>query len=903
MRKNLFLIFICFLFLSCSTGLKSGWGNFTAYYNTYYNAKNSYQEGYEKVKNSKVSYNPQQPIRIHEVPINAGIQDFDKAIEKGAEILRKHGDSKWVDNSLNLIGKSYFFKKEYFSADQKFQELVVTTQDESLVQESILWRSRVLLEMELYGQGIQYILESLENLEGKWNSKKQADLRTILAEYYVMQGNWLDAITQLNQALPNLNSDRLQERGYFLLGQLNEREGQYREAYQAFSTVEKYYHDYNLQYLALRKKAETARILGDDKTALDTFSKMVKDDKNTEFKSELDYEIAKTYQNKEDLKEAENIYKKIINNSIDQPSKEIKALSYYGLAEIYRFGYNDFEMAAAYYDTSSKQNASLQKLPESFDATELAISFGEYAKLKNEIHHKDSLLWVSNLSKPAFDSLLAKIKREKVKEIEDARKDQEAQRNTLVNITNNSENNSSSQSNGFLNVNNPTQQDNLRSQFQAIWGGRPLTDNWRVRELIRSAGTSNNSENTEGNTVVNNTQVSTIDASIDLSEVPFTEERKVEVKNEIANLKYELGNLFFISLNMPDSAAIYFRDIIRNHENSEEIAVAYYSLSEILSARGDVEEARKVATNLAEKFPGSRYTLRLAEKFDFELAADTNLVDLSLSEQYYYLKNDTSLTLIEFADRSSELALENVKETEAAPILFNAIQSYIRIAKKDSVYLKNYTSYIDSLISWKEEKVEFEKRKKEARTQIQDTSLSDIQRSEFQELIDSTFSEPDIRELFPYYGEHWEKSRININLFMLNFRNSKLISQVRALKQELEKPIEEEVVPIDNQEAEIAPESTMNLCSELEGVPKIRGGLESFLAKVGDIESEVNEVLYELSITQRGIVDSFSIISELEDQELVKAFNKAVSNELTFEPVLSNGEAVEVQCVFKFPIR
>ncbi|MEX2362799.1 MAG: hypothetical protein WD597_04210, partial [Balneolaceae bacterium] len=117
--------------------MQSNWRNFNAYYNTFYNAKESYNAGLKKNLGQPRDYNPLQPIRIHEKPVNAGVQEFDKAIEKGADVLRKYEDSKWVDDALELIGKSYYFKQEYFSADQKFKELFVTSNNPKLEQEAL----------------------------------------------------------------------------------------------------------------------------------------------------------------------------------------------------------------------------------------------------------------------------------------------------------------------------------------------------------------------------------------------------------------------------------------------------------------------------------------------------------------------------------------------------------------------------------------------------------------------------------------------------------------------------------------------------------------------------------------------------------------------------------------------
>lgn len=904
MSKKLSIIILSVLFIGCGTGLNSRWGNFTAYYNTYYNAKKSYQSGLKQVLDAKTNYNPQQPIHILEVPINAGTREFDKAIEKGAEILRKHGDTKWVDNSLLLIGKSYFFKSEFFSADQKFQELAVRTDDEKVIQESVLWRARVLLEMELYGQGIQYINEQLTDREGNWDPKKEAELQLILAEYHVVQENWNLAITALKDALPSVSSKKYKERGYFLLGQLQERVENYREAFRAYNMVQNFYADYDLQYLALRKTAETARFLGDSDTALATFKSMVRDDKNTEFKSELDYEIAKTHQQKEEYTTAESIYKSILQDVRLKPSNETKALSYYGLAEIYRYGFNDFKMAAAYYDTSSRQNASLEKLPETFDASELAISFGEYTRIKNQIHLKDSLLWVSELPKVELDSLIAKIKKQKLKELEEAKRNQEQQQNTLVNLNANPQNQENTGNNGFLNVNSPSMQQNARTQFIAIWGNRPLVDNWRVQELIQTAAASTITENSNGDIQQNQTSnFQSFNTGVDLSQVPFQEEQKEQMNAELATLNYELGNLFYISLGMPDSAAIYFTEVINSYPNSDEIPVSYYSLSEIQALNGDLELAKQTAKSLIDKYPSSRYAERLSVKYDIENNVDLKADEQTITQRFNDLQNDTTLSLVERAEMVTELALKNTDNIDAASILYEGIKLYMLLGKQDSLYKQQYTNWIKTHQKYNDDKKALADFKATVRESLNDTTLSETKRQNLQAQLDSTITEPDFRSIFPFYGESWESARININLFLVNFKNSPLVKKVTVLKNELEKPTE--IVPesVDGTEVEIPAEESLVLsCFEIEPVPEVRGGIDSFLDNIPEIDSDIGEIVYTLTINQRGIVEDFKLKTELADDNVKEIFDTAITEDLTFEPIIVNGEAISVTCNYTFPL-
>ena len=132
--------------------------------------------------------------------------------------------SKWVDNALELIGKS-IFRTEYFSADQKFDELLLTTQDPLLQQKGVFWKGRVFMELELYTQGVQYLEEQRAIYDGKWLENMEDQILTILAELYIARQNYEAAIPLLEQTAASLPGRALKERAFFLLGQLNDFQG------------------------------------------------------------------------------------------------------------------------------------------------------------------------------------------------------------------------------------------------------------------------------------------------------------------------------------------------------------------------------------------------------------------------------------------------------------------------------------------------------------------------------------------------------------------------------------------------------------------------------------------------------------------------------------------------------
>lgn len=906
-RKALILLVITAVIGGCGS-LKSNWDNFTAHYNTFYNANKSYEAGLDKVLNVKIEYSSEIPIRIHEVPVNSGAQDFEKAINKGADVLRKHPTSKWVDPSLLIIGKSYYFRKEYYSAEQKFQELYQSTKDNEFVQRAVLWKSRVYLDMGLYDQGIQYLNEQIVLLDDIWTKKYIFEVKAMLAQFYISQQNWELAIPLLEESIPKLRQKIYRERGFFLMGQVYDLLAQPDKALAAFKKVEDNYYDYNLQYLAKRKKAENARQLGDYSTALATFKEMIRDDKNLEFKPELEYEVGRTLQAMESYKEAEAVYKELLTDKIRRPKPETMAKTYYGLAEIQRYGYSDFRMAAAYYDTAAKQNVNADKLPQNFFAGELSESFGAYSSIKNEIQHKDSLLWVASLPKAEFDNLIVSLREKKLKQLIENQRKEEQQQNVMVNLTNQrSTSPQSSSSNGFLNVRSPSLLAEGKNQFRAIWGDRALADNWRVIELLKT--TLKNNKVDEGINAENETEdnfgFTSADLEIDISNVPFSEVEQDSMKEEIASLKYELGNLFFLSLDMPDSANHYFSQVITNYPNSAITPVSYYSISELNFVNGDSLKAREYAETLIARYPTSRYAKRLADKFKIHIEDDYLSKEASLTARFDEINADTSLTAQEKAAAGTDLAVNNLQDPSAAVILYKSTQEYIYLAKNDEAYSQNITRWINQKQDWQQQSDSLNKYKKEAIEQLKDTTLADAHREELEALRDSTLPALDLSLYFPYEGEYWDLARSNLDLFLLYFKNSPLRVEITALKTELQKPVVKEVpkeVPDTGTKPEGNSVEVYPTCKEIGREAEVRGGIENFMSSIHFArEEEPQPISYSFVINQRGIVQSFEVITEDYPEELRAKIEDSFEGNLSFEPIIFEGEAITVQCTVTFP--
>lgn len=906
MWKSRIIVLFLILIFGCKSSFKSNYVDFSAYYNTFFNAKKSFKTGVKKSESQVRYYNTLIPLRVHETPLGAGSSDFQNAIDKGADILRKFDDSKWVDDALEIIGKSYFYKGEYFSADQKFDELYVSTDDSEMKQRAVFWKGRVLLELEVYNVGVQYLDEQLSSFEGEWKGKLQYQVQAVLAQHYIERENWVTALDLLNTSVNHLSKKAEKERGYFLIGQINEILGNPESAFTAYDKVQDFYTNYDLQFEAKKKKAEVARALGRSDEAYKVFSSMVRDDKNTEFIGELNFELGKTEQDRGNYEAAERIYLRTLRNRLIKIKPVTKVRIYNGLAEIQRFDYNNFTLAAAYYDSAASISVKAEQLPSGFKAKDLASSFGEYANLKNKIAEEDSLLRLGLLSPEEFDSVLVVIEEQKRQELERLKKEQEDRQNTLVNVDARQPNNPNitNESNGFLNFKNPVLLSDASQQFRALWGNRPLLDNWRVSAII-----VNSAQELDANGEISSTEGSIIEnqvsLNIDLSRIPFTPDEQDSVREEVSFLKYQLANLFFLSLELPDSASYYFETVLSERPDSKVAPVSLYSLSELYSIQNDSDRALSYANEVVNDYPSSVYASRLIEKYGIE-APEFEVDEVKTSmEEYFEIYNNENISLQEKADTLVSFSLKNKNEKIAPQSLFEAISIFIRLGKEDSVFSEKYIAWETERSDWVRQKSEFSSLQDSARVFLTDTLLTPQDSLRYVLILDSTLTEPSFETLFPYEGVYWDSTRSKIELFISEFNDPLFQKRIAALKEEFTKP----TVAIDSENPEESDEISQKdqeylSCYDIDQEVYIRGGMNTFLSTVNIPDGTTDETItFLFYINQRGIIDEFKLASDTENERLITAYVNAIDSFISFEPVLVDGVASAVRCDIEFEVR
>ena len=155
--KLLILGFSCFYFTSC------------VYFNTFYNAENSFKQANEIIDNSSFNY------ENNDIPTSAK-KLLNESIISSNIVINEYSDSKYVDDAIYYMGRSYFTLAEYFKSEKYFSELINKYPDSKYFNESKLWLEYTRLKLEPK----DVILENLKLIEKIINQKNDKKLFFLL---------------------------------------------------------------------------------------------------------------------------------------------------------------------------------------------------------------------------------------------------------------------------------------------------------------------------------------------------------------------------------------------------------------------------------------------------------------------------------------------------------------------------------------------------------------------------------------------------------------------------------------------------------------------------------------------------------------------------------------------------
>ncbi len=630
------LLVVLPMLAGCGALLGQRYTNFTAFYNTFYNARQAFEREERAIlrADEPVDRSFFLPVFVEPTQGRSGNQNLEGAIRRAADVLRDHPESRWVDDALLLIGKAYHYQGNYDAAAQKFRE-VLSLEHGRLVDEAYLWLGRALVGTTDYAAASSALREGLgrDGVHARWAGR----MRLALGEAYVRQGDLEQAITELRNGLSAVDDHLLLARGHFLLGQALESTGRHAEAADAFQSSFQSRPTPEVEYAAELQRAIALSNAGNHDSALSLLDRMRRDDKYFQQRGEVELTRARALANAGEPGQARDLMRRLLyENDPNLRVDRVRGHLHYHLGAVYRDHLGNYPRAAAHFDTAATSlggvvvaGREVRRTREAIlDVERQAEDFGSYALIRGRVAEMDSLLYLGSLDDEAFTLAIEQIAAQRQEEL--LRQERERRRiedqqgfGGMTGGVGQAQNGgvlgdgetTVTGASGFLGYQNPVRVQESLIAFQGRWGDRPHVPNWR-RAAAVTLPTGLDDDFRQEFAIGDATTPPDVmmAALVDVGAVPRTTDARLQMRLERASARYELGNVLFLTLREPETAAEYYQQVLEEDPDAPVAPRALYALAEVYMALGDEARAAQIYEDIAERQDEARLSVAARER-------------------------------------------------------------------------------------------------------------------------------------------------------------------------------------------------------------------------------------------------------------------------------------------------
>ena len=694
---------------SCSqnknTVVSKFYNNTTARYNAYFLASEKMKEVEQKIKDANIDdYN--KVLKIYPV-IQEGTrsslkQDLDYIIEKAALPINKHKNSNWVDDSYNLIGKARLYQKEYKLATETFKYVNTKSKDIDARHVAMIMLLRTFLDT-LQAENAKTVTDFLK--KEKIGDINQAEYHLSMAYYYQVFEDTNACKQQLETAVKYIGKREDKARVYFIIGQLYQLQDNDQEAYKNYSLVLKNNPPYELSFYARLYLAQVSNLAqASNKKKIDKyFKKLLRDQKNVEYKDKIYYEMGKYELKQQNYDKSINRFQTSLQ--VSKGNEFQKARTYLALGKLYYENLQQYMLSKLYYD-------STVALWDKKDKEYKPISMRQ--KILEEFVHyitigqrEDSLLRLSKMDSLALDKYMDKIlddaaKKQKELEIklanQKARKEAEkiaaeANASKLAPINFQRPGLKQTQTWYFYNAVSIAQG---KADFIKKWGKRVLEDDWRRSGKEKEIKFQTEEKPKEVAVDLDKLRLDSIAARKNKKaemrkDIPITQAEIDTANSKIEDALFNIGKIYNLKLNEPNNAVDTFDSLLVRYPRTKHKPEVYYLLYLLYKKSKDAKEDI-YKQKLFKEFPKSLYAKIIhnpnylkESKVLNQKVSDLYSTAFSLYEQKAYIQSDSMLASIKttypqnnIEDKIVFLGILNARETRS-------VDTYIQLLKTFTV--------------------------------------------------------------------------------------------------------------------------------------------------------------------------------------------------------------------------
>ena len=668
----LFCLLTILLFTaSCSTKKNTAqsrwWQSFNARYNTYFNGQQAFIDGnIEKENGNKDNYTELIPLYAvgNKQSRDLGKGNYSRAIEKSEKAIKQHSikarpewnksrrktqkDIEWLSRreynpfiwrAWLLLGKSQFQQGQFEEAAATFSYMtrLYATQP-AILGIARAWQAKSYVELDWIYDAEDVIMKQRRDT---MHFRARKDWDFTMADYYLRSEQYEEAIPYLRQAIKHEKRRKQKAREWFLMGQLQARQGNREEAYKAFRHVTRLNPPYELEFNARIAQTEVMAE-GNAKRMISRLKRMASSDNNKDYLDQVYYAIGNIYMAQKDTLQAIEAYeqgvKKGTRSGIEKGVLLLTLGNIYWEREKYADAQRCYGEAIGLldkdrpdYNQLSYRSKVLDELAPHTSSVELQDSLQRLAKMSEEERLK------------VIDKLIDDLKK---KEKEERRAQEEAEAEKVLAkqsaVGNRQQNRQQSTptttpttGNGLWYFYNPQSVNQGKRTFEQQWGKRENADDWQRMNKTVVATTGGVTEDTDslentGNLTDEGTVASDSVAGQKaeandtlandphnreyyLAQIPFTEEQ-IEASNLlIQDGLFHSGIIFkdkLDNLTLSEKTLSRLLTQFPAYEHNDE---ALYHLFLLYSRQQRQELADSSLARLQSDYPESQWTILLSD--------------------------------------------------------------------------------------------------------------------------------------------------------------------------------------------------------------------------------------------------------------------------------------------------
>lgn len=307
------------------------------YYNTFFHAELAYNTAEE------------QRLKSHQEVAKGGTaQQYQEAIKKASSVLQNHPKSKYADDALLLIAKSFYYTGEYTRAREKCIELSGVFRDSKLLPEAKFYQG-----MSEYRLGntekAQLILRDMAEKADDKSLRERASF--MLARIPFEDEDYEEALVQLALFREHYGGSELGLRADSMRAAAFWETARYDSARVAYDKLAGRATDLEFKFAAQFRHAEAMYQLEDFEEGIKQFRDLAKDEKYFTHKSMVEYEVAMGLLATDSVDASLEIFHRLPE---EFPRTEAAARSLFALGDIYQKRGDSLSRAQAFFQEIPK---------------------------------------------------------------------------------------------------------------------------------------------------------------------------------------------------------------------------------------------------------------------------------------------------------------------------------------------------------------------------------------------------------------------------------------------------------------------------------------------------------------------------------------------------------------------